>query len=529
MGSYKKVKKQKKSPDTTKDELGSYNYRMFNFFNRKFKITEAEPPADVKEIFAKFSGGQRQMSVEQFRRFLVLHQDLMDCTLADAQRIVEDLIKKRHHETKYKNRRGFTLEDFFHFLLFDDLNGPIIPQVHHDMTAPLSHYYIYTGHNSYLTGNQLSSDCSEVPIIRALKRGVRVIELDLWPGYTKDEILVLHGRTLTTPVPFVKCLKAIRDYAFVSSPYPVIITLEDHLTREHQAKAAELVTQTFGGMLYYPQSQSAGLVEFPSPESLKHRIIISTKPPKEYLESSGIKRKGSAGGKNSSEEEEEEAEAAGLEADGRSDNDQDDEEFDNKSEAAPEYRRLITIHAGKPKGALRDTLKVAVNQVRRLSMSEQELVRAATYYGADVVRFTQENILRVYPKGTRITSSNYKPLIGWMHGAQMIAFNMQGYGKSLWLMHGMFRANGGCGYVLKPDFLTQKGDEHFDPKRTLSVIKTLKVKMYLGDGWRLDFSHTYFDAYSPPDFYTKRVPAYESVCRFTLLGYRLIVPTKKRR
>lgn len=129
MGSYKKVKKQKKSPDTTKDELGSYNYRMFNFFNRKFKITEAEPPADVKEIFAKFSGGQRQMSVEQFRRFLVLHQDLMDCTLADAQRIVEDLIKKRHHETKYKNRRGFTLEDFFHFLLFDDLNGPIIPQV----------------------------------------------------------------------------------------------------------------------------------------------------------------------------------------------------------------------------------------------------------------------------------------------------------------------------------------------------------------------------------------------------------------
>lgn len=68
-------------------------------------------------------------------------------------------------------------------------------------------------------------------------------------------------------------------------------------------------------MLYYPQSQSAGLVEFPSPESLKHRIIISTKPPKEYLESSGIKRKGSAGGKNSSEEEEEEA--AGLEADGR--------------------------------------------------------------------------------------------------------------------------------------------------------------------------------------------------------------------
>ena len=40
-------------------------------------------------------------------------------------------------------------------------------------------------------------------------------------------------------------------------------------------------------------------------------------------------------------------------------------------------------------------------------------------------RFTQRNLLRVYPKGTRVTSSNYKPHIGWMHGAQMVAFNMQ--------------------------------------------------------------------------------------------------------
>lgn len=66
-------------------------------------------------------------------------------------------------------------------------------QVHHNMTAPLSHYFIYTGHNSYLTGNQLSSDCSDIPIIKALQRGVRGIELDLWP-FNKDDINVLHGR-----------------------------------------------------------------------------------------------------------------------------------------------------------------------------------------------------------------------------------------------------------------------------------------------------------------------------------------------
>lgn len=48
-----------------------------------------------------------------------------------------------------------------------------------------------------------------------------------------------------------------------------------------------MITKTFGGMLYSPGTEC--LSEFPSPESLKRRIIISTKPPKEYLQAKDSK------------------------------------------------------------------------------------------------------------------------------------------------------------------------------------------------------------------------------------------------
>jgi phosphatidylinositol phospholipase C delta len=39
----------------------------------------------------------------------------------------------------------------------------------------------------------LSSESSTAPIIKALKKGVRVIELDLWPNSREDDVEVRHG------------------------------------------------------------------------------------------------------------------------------------------------------------------------------------------------------------------------------------------------------------------------------------------------------------------------------------------------
>ncbi|KAA8543730.1 hypothetical protein F0562_022093 [Nyssa sinensis] len=498
------------------------SYRICMCFTREFRMTEAEPPPDIEEAFKKYSEGGSHMTAEELQRFLVESQGEPGATISDAERIIEQVLEKRHHIAKF-TRHTLTLDDFHHYLFTVDFNPPIGPQVHQDMSAPLSHYFIYTGHNSYLTGNQLSSDSSDVPIIKALKRGVRVIELDMWPNSTRDGVHVLHGRTLTTPVELIKCLKSIKEHAFSTSPYPVIITLEDRLTPDLQAKVAQMVSQTFGKMLFYPESEC--LKEFPSPEELKYRIIISTKPPEKYPEAKSFKVNNSQKGKDSDEDvcgEEPSALTAHQEGDDKSDRYQDDEDNNDCDKnlhpaEPPAYKRLIGIHAGKPKGGLKELLKVEIDKVRRLSLSEKRLEKAVESHGMDVVRFTQKNFLRVYPKCTRFNSSNYKPLIGWMHGAQMVAFNMQGYGRSLWLMHGMFRSNGGCGYVKKPDFLMNMGPNNhvFDPKAKFPVKKILKVKVYMGDGWHLDFKHTHFDLYSPPDFYTRvgiaGVPADETM------------------
>ena len=65
----------------------------------------------------------------------------------------------------------------------------------------------------------------------AIAAGLRTLNHDLM------DVLC---RTMTAPVELIKCLRAIKKYAFSASDYPAVITLEDHLTTSLQAKAAEV-------------------------------------------------------------------------------------------------------------------------------------------------------------------------------------------------------------------------------------------------------------------------------------------------
>src|SRR5690606_7004655 len=88
-----------------------------------------------------------------------------------------------------------------------------------DMTKPLTYYTIFSSYHSYLEGNQLKGTSSIAQYERYLRQGVRYLEIDCWSGVSSP--MVTHGRTLTTKVPFLPTLEAIKSEAFSTSKYPL--------------------------------------------------------------------------------------------------------------------------------------------------------------------------------------------------------------------------------------------------------------------------------------------------------------------
>ena len=72
------------------------------------------------------------------------------------------------------------------------------------------------------------------------------------------------------------------------------------------------------------------------------------------------------------------------------------------------------------------------------------------------------NLTRVYPRGLRVGSTNIPPattLAVLQAGAQLVCFNYQRHDGGMQLNRGLFRLNGGCGYVLRQPLLAGRADD----------------------------------------------------------------------
>ena len=249
------------------------------------------------------------------------------------------------------------------------------------------------------------------------------------------------------PTTFEKCVRAINEYAFVASPYPVIVTIENHCKEEGQKKQAQFMRSIWGSKLYVPSSRSkpsgkmakimgtgsvnygeisSGPSEWLSPEELKGKILLRDKVGK-------LKETGKGESKIHLRE------ASFLEL-----------VYLKNTKLKPV--KESTIVDGKESAVYKYPQH---GWCTSSSVSEKKLEKIAKpgANAAALTSYTKSHLIRSYPKGQRVDSSNYDPTVAWSCGVQIAALNYQTGDKPVWLSDGMFRVNGGCGYVLKPQFM----------------------------------------------------------------------------
>ncbi|KAK2886525.1 1-phosphatidylinositol 4,5-bisphosphate phosphodiesterase delta-1a isoform X1 [Channa argus] len=416
---------------------------------------------EVDVIYGKYSQTNGQMSATDLLNFL-LNEQRETATLKDALQLIE----KYEVDPTAKQVNCMTKDGFLMYLHQEDgcILNPAHKPIYQDMTQPLNHYFISSSHNTYLMEDQLKGPSSTEAYIKALLKSCRCVELDIWDG-ANGEPVIYHGHTLTSKVLFRDVIQAIKNYAFKTSEYPVILSLENHCSLEQQKLMAHYLTSILGDALLTKPLGKTMPTNFPSPEELKGRFLIKGKR---------LNKLDAAFTNNNTMEDgnvSEEDEAAEL----NKENGQKPKSKKSKIKLAKELSDIViyckSVHFN---GFEHSRENQAFYEMS--SFKESKAFHLSETSATAFMHHNMDKLSRIYPAGSRTDSSNYNPVPMWNVGCQIVALNFQTPCREMYLNQGRFLPNGFCGYVLKPEFQRSLSSQ-FDPNK-LTKGPWLKKKTF---------------------------------------------------
>ncbi|KAF9483285.1 PLC-like phosphodiesterase [Pholiota conissans] len=449
----------------------------FTQFQKFAKVLKRRP--DIESIYAKLcttNGGKFDKAA-----FLKFMKEYQKSQLTDSE--LNDIFNKYTGSSSTSPNEPsdiLSLEGFSTFLVskensaFSEQDRPIWQ----DMSAPISDYYISSSHNTYLVGHQLVGVSTIEGYIRALLHSCRSVEMDIYDGDV--EPVVYHGKTLTSKVPLRDICIAIAKYAFVASPYPVLISAEIHCGLAQQDKIVDIMTEVFAdAIVQAPLEGRPQIKQLPSPEELKGKFLLKAKnlyvtaqlaaAQAERLAAKAAESKSAAPPtpSSSSESSENDAEVILKEGvadlkEGVADLKKTWKKFSGGEEAKGKGEKqkpkmsfrltsLLVYTVGVKCHGIDPDVQYAPEHI--FSLSENSVNRLLKANIRDLVKHNHTHLVRIYPKGTRVNSTNYEPHRYWAAGCQVTAINWQTFDLGYRINQTMFQRNGRAGYVLKPEAL----------------------------------------------------------------------------